>query len=302
MFSRKKTLSKCKKSFSGKELNDLAIITRRIREAGKISAIILFGSYSRGDQVMEFGENWEKRSDYDILVICANAVNPRRLEATLSNLFHDFLTPVRCVVNTVKQLNSNLRNGSFFYTDLAKDGIFLFDSQRVHFEMEAPFDPTTKREKAEEEFAHWFREAEEQFWVANSCLLTNLFRKAAFNLQQCVEFCYCTVEVTFSNYRAYEHLLSVLRKRALVFDERINKPFPMETKEQQNYFEYLDKAYIGSRYRTPKIYPVEQHHIDYWLVEVEKTLRVTQQVCSEHIQKLQIRETLWQQKKISKNE
>src|SRR5690554_6184763 len=101
------------------------------RRRGRILKIILFGSYARGTWVDEPHTMKGYRSDYDILVI----VNERRFadysywdRATdRLNRDPDVGVPVGVVIHSAREVNNFLRNAQYFFTDIRKEGIILYE-------------------------------------------------------------------------------------------------------------------------------------------------------------------------------
>lgn len=107
---------------------------------GKLLKIVLFGSYARGDWVEDpVGRYF---SDYDLLVV----VNHDDLtdiaefwEATENRLLADLSagtvlrTPVSLIYHSLDDVNEKLRLGRYFFMDILKDGIVLFEEPGFSF-------------------------------------------------------------------------------------------------------------------------------------------------------------------------
>lgn len=108
--------------------------------AGKLLRIVLFGSYARGDWVEDpVGRYF---SDYDLRVV----VNHDDLtdiaefwEATESRLLADLSagtvlrTPVSLIYHSLDDVSEELRLGRYFFMDILKDGIVLFEEPDFPF-------------------------------------------------------------------------------------------------------------------------------------------------------------------------
>jgi len=126
--------------------NELTRIVERIRErVDSIQMIILFGSYARGNWVDDTCTKghitYEYISDFDILAIVetnkiANSTNLwRRLDKSI-NAMH-LLTPVTIIAHDINFVNRKLKNGQYFFTDIKKEGITLYDSGNFAFAAQA---------------------------------------------------------------------------------------------------------------------------------------------------------------------
>ena len=118
------------------------------------------------------------------------------------------------------------------------------------------------------------------------CQSTHDLRKAAFNLQQTAEMCYKTVLMVFTRYIPQEHYLCILRREAAKIDNRVTILFPRNSEEEKYLFQHLDNAYIGARYMSEEEYPVSEQQVDYWAVEAEKLVELTEDICREKIETL----------------
>ena len=109
----------------------LAEAKSETRRRGRILKIILFGSYAKGTWVDEPHTMKGYRSDYDILVI----VNERRFaeysywDRATDRLNRDpgIGVPVGLIVHSGREVNNFLRNAQYFFTDIRKEGIVLYE-------------------------------------------------------------------------------------------------------------------------------------------------------------------------------
>ncbi|MBU3920157.1 MAG: nucleotidyltransferase domain-containing protein, partial [Alphaproteobacteria bacterium] len=102
------------------------------KKDGRILKIVLFGSYARGGWVDEPHTAKGYLSDYDLLIV----VNQQSVVdfATYwyhaeDKLMHDagLKTPVNFIVHTLDEVNNALAMGQYFFSDIIKDGIALYD-------------------------------------------------------------------------------------------------------------------------------------------------------------------------------
>lgn len=85
-------------------------------------------------------------------------------------------------------------------------------------------------------------------------------------------------------YAPKEHHLEILRERIVKTASRVYEFFPIDNKEQQKDYEYLDDAYLRARYDDT--YIVTETQLDYWQQEAVKLMEYTEQICKEYIEKL----------------
>jgi predicted nucleotidyltransferase len=101
---------------------------------GKILKIILFGSYARGDWVEDpVGRYF---SDYDLLIVVdqEKLADPLEFWEGAEKRLLDELsagqrlrTPVNFIVHDLNDVNEQLRLGRYFFTDIVRDGVVLFE-------------------------------------------------------------------------------------------------------------------------------------------------------------------------------
>src|SRR3546814_5725693 len=102
------------------------------KKRGRILKVILFGSYARGAWVDEPHTTKGYRSDFDLLII----VNNRKLgdyepywHKAVDRFLHDRVvkTPVSFIVHSRREVNEAIRMGQYFFTDIRKEGIVLYE-------------------------------------------------------------------------------------------------------------------------------------------------------------------------------
>lgn len=119
------------------ELNALLELIRK--SVDNCQMLLLFGSYARRDYVLwdtriEFGVRTSYQSDYDLLVITTGATMQveRKLER-ITNKYHEQFEYRRhaspqFIVEHINTVNRNLELSQYFFTDIANQGIMLYDS------------------------------------------------------------------------------------------------------------------------------------------------------------------------------
>jgi len=120
------------------ELKRIVKIIRR--QFPSAHMIILFGSYARGrwveDTYTEGHITYEYISDFDILVLTRlkKTANNFSKQSTVDNLIiqHKAIkTPVSVIYHSVGQVNNRLKEGRYFFSDIKKEGILLYDSGKL---------------------------------------------------------------------------------------------------------------------------------------------------------------------------
>lgn len=122
----------------GAEFADaFALARHEWKKKGRILKVLLYGSYARSTWVDEPHTAKGYQSDFDLLII----VNDKRLTdrvkywLKLEERLHTELaitrtlrTPVNFIVHTLGEVNDGLAHGRYFFMDVARDGIALYQS------------------------------------------------------------------------------------------------------------------------------------------------------------------------------
>ena len=279
------------------KIEELEAITERIKETGMVSMIILYGSYARGDWKEHVGGRSGKKSDYDICVLTRDERDCEDLRNRLRKMFENSTTVVDTIVETLGFVNMHLREGQYFFSEIKYQGIILYSDERAELAEAENLSPTRMREVAELDFKHWYRKAEIHF--EDSIVNKERYikksdhtyaQKAAFELQQCVENCYTTIEMVYSRNNPYEHRLGRLRLNAKRYVPEVEGCFPLNSDDEKFLFWHLDSAYIGGRYITEEHYKVTKEQLEYWESEAKKLLEITEKWCQKRINDLRSKE------------
>lgn len=274
-----------------KEQDELELITERIKNAGSVDMIILYGSYARGEQVRNFDR---KMSDYDILVITSvcNEKSIKRIKYLLGALFQDIERNVSCEVESFEKVTKRFKENYYFYADVRRDGVVLY--KKGNAELPEPENLTIAKqlEISKKYLTMWFEALQMNFDASGMFKKRALEKKqpsfnkkAVFELQQCVENCHKTIELVHERYAPKEHRLGNLRNRIKKIAPEIYSFFPIRNEEQKKDYKYLDEAYIRARYDDA--YLVTESQLDYWMEEAKRLMNYTDQICKEHIEHLE---------------
>jgi len=119
--------------------------------------VILFGSHATGRWV----EDWhmegpilsEYVSDYDILVITAAEVNESEVEDYVEAKcnFHNAVT---VLVHDIGFVNKMLGEGQYFFSDIKKEGIALYDTGNITLADQRDLTPEERQAIAIEDYEY----------------------------------------------------------------------------------------------------------------------------------------------------
>ena len=104
--------------------------TQPWKKNGKVRKIVLFGSYARGDWVDEPENGYQ--SDYDLLIIVSHEDLTEIADywyVAEDKILRDaaIARPVNIIVHTLEEVNRGLKRGEYFWVDIARDGVVLYD-------------------------------------------------------------------------------------------------------------------------------------------------------------------------------
>ena len=273
---------------------ELALLTELLKGCKGVEMVILFGSYARGEQVedlySEKGITYEYKSDFDILVVTThddlgnNHKIEDKVETTLSG---KVLTTINLIFHSVKHLNQALSHGNYFFQDIKKEGVVLYDSEKFKLQNPKKLTPAEAKQKAQGYFDQWFKSANGFLDLFEYCLNKPDHNLAAFNLHQAVERYYTTILLVFTDYRPKEHDLKKLDLRVRNCDARFHV-FPRETEPQKDAFELLKRAYIDSRYKMDE-FQISKEQLEYLAERVQTLKGLTEEICLERIERIAVR-------------
>ncbi|TKT75900.1 nucleotidyltransferase and HEPN domain-containing protein [Aquamicrobium sp. LC103] len=259
------------------------------KKKGRILKIILFGSYARGDWVDEPHTMKGYRSDYDILII----VNNRKLTDYASywykaadRLLHDkgVSTQVGFIVHSRREVNTALRQGQYFFSDIRRQGIVLYELDDEPLAEPKPMSAVEEYQSARHHFDNRFHHATVFADVAQFCLSKHELNHAAFELHQAIESAYSTVLLTLTNYSPASHNLNFLRTLAEGRDRRLAEAWPRDQQRYRAWFNTLNEAYVKARYSEH--YQISEEALQ-WLGErTAILLGLVEEVCKERLDTL----------------
>jgi len=229
--------------------------TMPYKRKGAILKIILFGSYARGDWVDDPIGGYI--SDYDLLVV----VNDDKLTDITDywskaedhllreyGISHRLTAPASFIVHSLNDVNQQLRLGRYFFTDIVRDGVVLYEREGHTFAQPETLAPAEALKEAQGYFDEWFQSAEEFLVHGLDATQRGWSKKAAFELHQATERLYHCVLLVLTLYSPKSHKLNFLRSQAEQLDSSLAEAWPRGTKFEQRCFELLRRAYVDARY------------------------------------------------------
>ncbi|WP_129793897.1 HEPN domain-containing protein [Sphingosinicella sp. CPCC 101087] len=271
-----------------------ALATQEWKKKGRILKIILYGSYARGSWVDEPHTAKGYQSDYDLLII----VNDKRLTDRVEywakaeerlirelSITKTLRTPVNFIVHTLQEVNDGLAHGRYFFMDVAKEGIALYQSDDSELHEPKPKTPAQALAMAREYFEEWMPSGAGRLETARYVQSQGRLKETAFDLHQATEFLYHCVLLVCTFYTPHVHNLGFLRTQAERLDRRLAYVWPSDTRRERAMFEKLKDAYVKARYS--RHYRISEEELDWLARQVEELGRAVHAVCSERIAELE---------------
>jgi predicted nucleotidyltransferase/HEPN domain-containing protein len=270
------------------------LATQDWKKKGRILKIILYGSYARGEWVDEPHTAKGYRSDFDLLIIVNDerltdrvgywAKAEERLNRELA-ITRTLKTPVNFIVHSLREVNDGLAHGRFFFMDVARDGIALYQSDDSELAEPKPKTPEQALAMAREYFEEWIPAAADFKDSADHLIGKGRYKRSAFLLHQATESLYHCVLLVCTFYTPHVHNLGFLRTQAERIDRRLTYVWPTDTRKERAMFEKLKEAYVKARYS--KHYRISAEELAWLGGCVEELGRVVQEVCRERIEMLE---------------
>ena len=153
--------------------------------------VILFGSHATGRWVerryTEGGITYEYISDYDILVITKTGESRKDYE--VQDLIENrcvYKTPVTVITHDIDFINKMLTEGQYFFTDIEKEGILLYDAGNIALAERKALSRLEAKAIAQQYFEQWFYSALRFLKGAGFYLREKDLKEGVFNLHQAV--------------------------------------------------------------------------------------------------------------------
>ena len=166
--------------------DELKSVISIIRErCSDVEMIILFGSYARGnwkeDADLKPKRKSGHKSDYDILAVTKEKstdsdtgiwyqITQKCNELALS-------THVRIIVHDIQHLNIQLAEGQYFFSDIKKEGCFLYDSENFKLAKKRKLKSDEQKRIAQDYYDSWFESAKDFWFMFEKCFETKRIKK-----------------------------------------------------------------------------------------------------------------------------
>jgi predicted nucleotidyltransferase/HEPN domain-containing protein len=270
------------------------LATSAWKKQARILKVILYGSYARGGWVDEPHTAKGYQSDFDLLII----VNHQKLtdrvefwsgaEDRLNRelaITKSLRTPVNFIIHSLHEVNDGLSQGRYFFMDIAREGIAVYQSDETDLPQPKPRTPSEALALAKEYFEEWLPSARRFERAATVMIEEGGLKEAAFQLHQATERYYHCVLLVCTFYTPHVHNLGFLRTQAERIDMRLFEVWPREARRERAMFQKLKEAYVKARYS--KNFRINEDELTWLGARVEELGRVVETVCLARIQELE---------------
>ncbi len=277
-------LERATQTLIGEFVQAIANATQPWKKNGKILKIILFGSYARDDWVDEPGNGYQ--SDFDLLIVVSHpdltdiadywyiAEDKILRDETIGR-------PVNIIVHTLDEVNKALQRGEYFWVDIARDGILLYELPGHALSAPQPLTPNDAYEMAAAYYVDWLGKTDSALKGAAFYLEQGELRDAAFTLHQATERAYACYLLVCTFYFPRSHNIKFLRSLAEDKEARLIPAWPRATRIERRRFELVKRAYVEARYSDA--YAIEVADLDAITAAVTRLRALVETVCRDRL-------------------
>ncbi|MCR5870361.1 MULTISPECIES: HEPN domain-containing protein [unclassified Sphingomonas] len=254
---------------------------------GKVLKIILFGSYAREDWVDEPDNGYQ--SDFDLLIVVSHEnltdiadywyIAEDRIARDPS-----IARPVNIIVHALDEVNRSLSRGEYFWTDIARDGIALYELPGHSLATPKPLTAADAHRMAREYFERWSNGVDDLLAGVQLYRERDNPNLAAFTLHQAAERLYICFLLVQTLYFPRSHNIKFLRSLAEDKDPRLVDAWPRATKADRARFERLKRAYVEARYSAS--YAITREDLDALAASIEQLRDLVAALCTERLEEL----------------
>ncbi|ATY32966.1 hypothetical protein [Sphingomonas psychrotolerans] len=141
-------------------------------------------------------------------------------------------TPVSLIYHDIDDVNEKLRLGRYFFMDILREGIVLFDEVGFPFVEPQPLSPEQALQETRDYYEEWFESAVAFAKGASYYRSIERPKEAAFQLHQAVERFYHRLFLVRTLYSPKTHNLNRQRDMAEQLEPALKQVWPRETRFQ----------------------------------------------------------------------
>jgi HEPN domain-containing protein len=181
-------------------------------------------------------------------------------------------------------VNEKLRLGRYFFIDIVRDGILLFEEPGHPFAEPKPLSPVEALRETQDYFEEWFESAAGFQRNASYAIRDKDNKLAAFLFHQATERYYHCLFLVKTLYSPKTHNLNQLRQLAEAMEPRLKEVWPRSTKFERRCYELLREAYVKARYSRE--YRISDEQLAWLVSRVERLQSMVRELCELRIAEL----------------
>lgn len=252
-----------------------------------VEMVILYGSYARGDWVEDPAGGYISDLDFLVITRTARQANKPGVWTKLQRRARRLSGPasVSLIVHDLKDVNTQLERGYYFFSDIKREGVLLYSAGRHELAQEKASTPAERQAYAQACFDEYFGKANRIFRFFEFGLQEGYLKEAAFELHQATETYYKTVLLVFTAYRPKAHDIEELGKKCGDLHPAFRDVFPTEAPDEERRFKLLRAAYVDARYNMK--YRITREELEALAAHVRDLAARTERACTERIAAMQ---------------
>jgi HEPN domain. len=189
----------------------------------------------------------------------------------------------------MQEVNQALRRGEYFWVDIIRDGIALYELPNHPFAAPQPMTASDAFEMASGYFDAGLSATDRALRTVVLQTAEGMddggWRKdAAFSLHQAVERAYGCFLLTHTFYFPRSHNIKFLRSLAEDKEERLIAAWPRDKKIDRRRFELLKRAYVEARYAPS--YEISAEDLAALAEAASRLRNIVETLCAERIDRL----------------
>ena len=181
-------------------------------------------------------------------------------------------------------MNEKLRLGRYFFMDILRDGITLFEAPGHPFAEPKPLSPEQALRETRDYYEEWFETARQFYRQYEHAVEDRAPNIAAFDLHQTVERLYHCIFLVRTLYSPKTHNLNRLREMAEELESSLKSVWPRETRFEKRCYALLRDAYVKARYS--RSYVISADQLDWIANRVTLLQSLVHQACEIRIANL----------------
>lgn len=181
-------------------------------------------------------------------------------------------------------MNHALSRGEYFWVDIARDGIALYELPCHPLATPMPLTPADAYRMAKGYFDQWLESADRFLANGNENVARQWNNEAAFLLHQTTERLYICFLLVRTLYFPRSHNIKFLRSLSEDKEPRLVDAWPRESRVDRRRFERLKRAYVEARYSAS--YVIDADDLEALAKSIARLRDIVATLCAERLDAL----------------